>query len=49
MNTACQPAPMSSEPLFETKASIAIPSGLSLDDVQSALEALSDDLMVDFE
>lgn len=49
MDTLCHPAPMSSEPLFEAIATITLPESLSQDDVQTALEALSDDLMVDFE
>lgn len=49
LNTDVRPAPMSSEPLFHADALLAVPLTLSLDDLQSRLEALADDLMVDLE
>ena len=41
-------APMSSEHLFFAKLSLGLPDGISVDDVQDQLEAMSDQLMVDF-
>lgn len=40
-------ASMSSELLFFAKMSLSLPDGVTNDDVQNALEALSDQLMVD--
>ena len=45
--TEVHPAPMSSEPLFHAEAILAVPLTLSLDVLQSRLETLADDLMVD--
>lgn len=45
--TEVAPAPMSSEPLFHAEALLAVPLGLSLDVLQSKLETLADDLMVE--
>lgn len=48
--TNCEAAPMSSEILFRATATVALPeSGLNKDQLQSALESLSDDLMVELE
>ncbi|MGH8435235.1 MAG: glycine cleavage system protein R, partial [Pseudomonas sp.] len=41
------PAPMSSEPLFHAKAVLAVPLTLSLELLQTRLETLADDLMVE--
>lgn len=49
LNTDVRPAPMSSEPLFHADALLAVPLTLSLDSLQSRLEALADDLMVELE
>ena len=45
--TDVRPAPMSSEPLVHAEAILAVPLTLSLDVLQSRLETLADDLMVD--
>jgi len=45
--TEVLPAPMSSEPLFHAEAVLAVPLTLSLDVLQTHLEALADDLMVE--
>ena len=45
--TDVRPAPMSSEPLFVADASLAVPLTLPLDDLQTRLEALADEMMVD--
>ena len=45
--TEVSPAPMSSEPLFHAEAILAVPLTLSLDVLQSRLETLADDLMVE--
>ncbi|WP_442111710.1 glycine cleavage system protein R [Pseudomonas sp. NUPR-001] len=47
LSTEVRPAPMSSEPLFHADALLAMPLTLSLDVLQSKLEALADDLMVE--
>lgn len=47
LSTDVRPAPMSSEPLFHADALLAMPLTLSLDVLQSKLEALADDLMVE--
>ncbi|RWU23646.1 glycine cleavage system protein R [Pseudomonas alkylphenolica] len=47
LTTEVRPAPMSSEPLFHADALLAMPLTLSLDVLQTKLEALADDLMVD--
>ncbi len=45
--TSVAPAPMSSEPLFHAEAVLAVPLSLSLEVLQSKLETLADDLMVE--
>ncbi|RJG12332.1 ACT domain-containing protein [Pseudomonas cavernicola] len=45
--TEVMPAPMSSEPLFHAKAVLAVPLTLSLELLQTRLETLADDLMVE--
>lgn len=45
--TEVRPAPMSSEPLFHAEAILAVPLTLSLEVLQSRLETLADDLMVE--
>jgi len=48
--TNCEDAPMSSEILFRATAKVSLPvSGLNKEQLQEELEALSDDLMVEFE
>ncbi|MGI9596392.1 MAG: glycine cleavage system protein R [Acidimicrobiales bacterium] len=46
LETAVVPAPMGGM-LFEAKATLEAPEGVSVGDVQDALEALAQDLMVD--
>ena len=45
--TDVRPAPMSGEPLFHAEALLAVPLTLSLDVLQTRLETLADDLMVE--
>jgi glycine cleavage system regulatory protein len=47
LSTSCNPAEMSAVPLFRSEALISVPEGLADDDISDALEALSDDLMVE--
>lgn len=47
LDTDVLPAPMSSELVFHADARLAVPSGLSLDELQRHLETLADDLMVE--
>ncbi|MBI6951148.1 MULTISPECIES: glycine cleavage system protein R [Pseudomonas] len=47
LSTEVRPAPMSSEPLFQADALLALPLTLSLDELQQRLENLADDLMVE--
>lgn len=49
LNTWCENAPMSGEALFRLAARIQLPPGLDTEQLQSALETLSDDLMVEFD
>jgi glycine cleavage system regulatory protein len=45
--TECSSAPMSGEILFTAKASLRIPQGAPLDELNDALEEIADDLMVE--
>lgn len=45
--TEVMPAPMSNDPLFHAEALLAVPLELSLEVLQSKLETLADDLMVE--
>ncbi len=45
--TDVAPAPMSSEPLFHAEAVLAVPLSLTLEVLQTRLETLADDLMVE--
>lgn len=47
--THCEDAPMSSEVLFRTRATLQLPQDLDRDRLQLALESVSDDLMVELE
>lgn len=47
--TECVPAPMSGAALFKTRASLKVPTDLALEDLQSKLEQLADDLIVEIE
>lgn len=49
LNTECVPAPMSGVALFKTKASLKVPTDLALEELQSKLEQLADDLIVEIE
>ena len=49
LTTGCEPAPHSGAPLFYAHALVALPPQLELDDLVTALESLSDDLVVDID
>ena len=49
LTTSCEPAEMSAVPLFRSEAQLSVPEGMDEDDISTALEALSDDLMVEIE
>jgi len=49
LDTCCEDAPMSSETLFRATAILQLPRELSRDQLQGALEEVSDDLMVELE
>lgn len=49
LTTQCESAPMSAEILFRATAHIQLPNHLSREDLQSSLESLSDDLMIELE
>ncbi|MGB0733036.1 MAG: glycine cleavage system protein R, partial [Pontibacterium sp.] len=47
LNTECVSGSMSAEMLFKAYAELSAPDSLELDDLQAALEAIENDLMVD--
>lgn len=47
LTTKCTAAEMSAVPLFRSELLVSVPASLSTDDISDALEALSDDLMVE--
>ena len=47
LDTFCESAPMSGEQLFHAQALVHVPPALEIQDLQKALEALADDLMVE--
>lgn len=47
LDTYCESAPMSGEQLFHARALVHVPTALPVQELQQALEALADDLMVD--
>lgn len=49
LETACESASMSGEPLFRARAELAVPVAVALDAVRGDLEALANELMVDLE
>lgn len=49
LNTWCENAPMSGEELFRLEAQIQLPPNLNTEQLQSTLETLSDDLVVEFQ
>ena len=46
--TSCEAAPMGTGNLFRAKLNVKLPDGLSSESLGDALQALSDDLIVDF-
>lgn len=49
LDTACESASMSGEPLFRAQAELELPGGVELAAVRGALESLANELMVDLE
>ncbi|GBL05597.1 glycine cleavage system protein R [Glaciecola sp. KUL10] len=49
MNTTCTSAPNWGNPVFNAEVSVAQPDSVNLDEVQEAIENISDDLMVEIE
>ncbi|TNI41661.1 glycine cleavage system protein R [Aeromonas veronii] len=49
LTTGCEPAPHSGAPLFYAHALVALPDGLAMNTLITALESLSDDLVVDID
>ncbi|MBP6131825.1 ACT domain-containing protein [Thauera sp.] len=49
LETACESASMSGEPLFRARAELAVPAGVGLAAVRNDLEALANELMVDLD
>ena len=49
LETACENASMSGEPLFRARAELAVPAGTGLAAVRNDLEALANELMVDLD
>jgi len=47
LTSACESAPMSAEMLFRAKATVRLPSSVSLRQLQQALEQIATELMVD--
>jgi len=47
LETFCESAPMSAEPMFHAQAYLALPDAIGVDDLTALLEQLSDDLMVE--
>jgi glycine cleavage system regulatory protein len=47
LSTECEPAPMSGDILFKARATLRVPGTVSLEDLQTTLEQLADDLMVE--
>ncbi len=49
LETGCEPASMSGEPLFRARATLGMPAETSLHDLQDDLESLANELMVDLD
>ncbi|AGA33596.1 glycine cleavage system regulatory protein [Thioalkalivibrio nitratireducens DSM 14787] len=49
LETGCEPAPMSGHPVFRAEADLAVPASADLHTLQDDLEALANELMVDFD
>lgn len=47
LNSYCEPAPMSSEMLFKAELEITLPDHVSLEKLESAIEEISSDLVVE--
>ncbi|MBM6550794.1 glycine cleavage system protein R [Marinomonas ostreistagni] len=47
LSSFCEPAPMSSEMLFNAEIEIALPQGTSLETLERAIESISSDLVVE--
>jgi len=47
LQTGCESAPMSGEPIFKVTAQLALPAGVTMADLQADLEEIATDLMVD--
>jgi len=47
LQTGCESAPMSGEPLFKIDARLGLPAGLSMAALQADIEQIASDLMVD--
>ena len=47
LETECESASMSGEPLFRARAELGVPAALSLELLRGDLEALANELMVD--
>lgn len=49
LSTTCEEAPQSGGMLFKAEARVTVPATASLDQLQSDLEAIATDLMIDFQ
>ncbi len=49
LTSECAPAPMSGDALFKASALLKVPEGLDLEDLQSELEGLADDLIAELQ
>lgn len=49
LETSCEPASMSGEPLFRARAELGVPASTDLHELKDALEALANALMVDLD
>ena len=49
LETSIESAPMTAERLFKARATLRVPSGVSLDALRDALEAVASELMVDID
>lgn len=49
LETGCEPASMSGEPLFRARGDLSMPAETSLHDLQDDLESLANELMVDLD
>ncbi len=47
MDTSTERAAMSGEPMFRVRAQLAVPEGLSIQDLRAPLEAIANELMVE--